>query len=243
MSLYFSFSCIFYISFCVKSFPSELNPQSGPQLEPLSCWSALTLTPLFISGTQLSRSQVEESQRERQECKLVSQISTSTLAHSSHLYFNHFLFPSIRLALSPLFPILNMQRLETQEVEHWFLLNKFLEKVYWERNMWLEIACCTVKNGKTLPHLCDVTWNAEDLTTLHTNIFFYAHWYIKNNFEYLFHHLLLTTNSCFSLFLSRGTGLVLSSRSLHVWSVGPGDLSQNPRHTCAGRSSSAMQSR
>ncbi|KAJ4936614.1 hypothetical protein JOQ06_001203, partial [Pogonophryne albipinna] len=43
---------------------------SGPQLEPLSCWSALTLTPLFISGTQLSRSQVEKSQRERQECKL-----------------------------------------------------------------------------------------------------------------------------------------------------------------------------
>lgn len=77
--------------FCVKSFPSELNPQSGPLLEPLSCWSALTLTPLFISGTQLSRSQVEESQRERQECKLVSQISTSTLLYSSLPCSTHFL--------------------------------------------------------------------------------------------------------------------------------------------------------
>lgn len=77
--------------FCAKSFPSELNPQSGPLLEPLSCWSALTLTPLFISGTQLSRSQVEESQRERQECKLVSQISTSTLIYSSLHCSTHFL--------------------------------------------------------------------------------------------------------------------------------------------------------
>lgn len=77
--------------FCAKSFPSELNPQSGPLLEPLSCWSALTLTPLFISGTQLSRSQVEESQREQQECKLVSQISTSTLIYSSLPCSTHFL--------------------------------------------------------------------------------------------------------------------------------------------------------
>lgn len=103
MSLSFALSCIFYISFCVKSFPSELNPQSGPLLEPFSCWSALTLNPLFISGTQLSRSQEEESQRERQECKLVSQISTSTLTYSSLPYFTHFLFPSIPLTLSPLF--------------------------------------------------------------------------------------------------------------------------------------------
>lgn len=104
MSLSFSLSCIFYISFCVKSFPSELNPQSGPLLEPLSCWSALTLTPLFISGTQLSRSQVE-SQRGWQECKLVSQISASTLTHSSLLQLTHFLsllhFP---LVLPPLCP-------------------------------------------------------------------------------------------------------------------------------------------
>lgn len=99
MSRSFSLACIFYISFCVKSFPSELNPQSGPLLEPLSCWSALTLTPLFISGTQLSRSQVEESQRERQECKLVSQISASTLTHSSLLYFTHFLSPSFPFPL------------------------------------------------------------------------------------------------------------------------------------------------
>lgn len=98
MSLSFSLSCIFYISFCVKSFPSELNPQSGPLLEPLSCWSALTLTPLFISGTQLSRSQVEESQRERQECKLVSQISALTLTHSSLPYFTRSPFSSIPLA-------------------------------------------------------------------------------------------------------------------------------------------------
>ena len=101
MSLSFSLSCIFYIGFCVKSFPSELNPQSGPLLEPLSCWSALTLTPLFISGTQLSRSQVEESQRERQECKLVSQISASTLTHSSLLHFTHFLSLSLSLSLLP----------------------------------------------------------------------------------------------------------------------------------------------
>lgn len=98
MSLSFSLPCIFYISFCVKSFlPSELNPQSGPLLEPLSCWSALTLTPLFISGTQLSQSQVEKSQRERQECKLVSQISPSTLTHRSPHYFTHFLLPSLLL--------------------------------------------------------------------------------------------------------------------------------------------------
>lgn len=78
LSLCYAFS----VSFCVNFFPSELNPQSGPLLEPLSCWSALTLTLLFISGMQLSRSQVEESQRERQECKPVSQISTSLHSHT-----------------------------------------------------------------------------------------------------------------------------------------------------------------
>lgn len=97
MSLSFALSCIFYISSALIPSPSELNPQSGPRLEPLSCWSALTLTPLFISGTQLSPSQVEESQRERQECKLVSQISTSTFVLLPSPFPLIFIFPAVAL--------------------------------------------------------------------------------------------------------------------------------------------------
>lgn len=146
--------------FCAKSFPSELNPQSGPLLEPLSCWSALTLTPLFISGTQLSRSQVEESQRERQECKLVSQISTSTLIYSSLHCSTHFLSRLLSDAfwnekkkqkkLSPWKP---------QQIQHCSVAGQrslFEAFLYnWKRFTAREICCFGYADGwsKTLPHL------------------------------------------------------------------------------------------
>lgn len=95
----------FYISFCVKSSLSELNPQSAPLVEPLSCRASLTLTPLFISGMQLSPSQVRESLRERQECKPVSQISTNPSTVHTYTHFSRSnslsIFLSLALSLSP----------------------------------------------------------------------------------------------------------------------------------------------
>lgn len=206
--------------FCAKSFPSELNPQSGPLLEPLSCWSALTLTPLFISGTQLSPSQVEESQRERQECKLVSQISTSTLINSSLPCSTHFLSRLLSDAFwneENIYICLpgNQSRYNIVQL----LASKACLKFFscnWKRFTAREICCFGYIDGwsKTLPHLFfDVISNTEHLFIRAARASMYWLYYMIDEFVSFwallrqisfiltdfYNHLILRAISCFFL--------------------------------------------
>lgn len=236
--------------FCVKSFPSELNPQSGPLLEPLSCWSALTLTPLFISGTQLSRSQVEESQRERQECKLVSQISTSTLIYSSLPCSTHFL----SCLLCDAFEMKKKVCLHGNQSRYnivQLLASKACLKCFRITGKGPLACCFGYVDGwsKTLPHLF-FWWNFKHRTFIYscsscTHVLIIWHdWWICFCLSISFIFGFYTISFWGRFLVSRRSRFKCwGSRSPHVWSVDPGDPSKNLRHTCAGRSGSLTQSR